>query len=160
MIRSIGVKNLSKQTIQKIKRMIAAVLAEPEFYDQDTFARKLCKTTGNEVCGDTSCGAGWAIWLENPALFDKMVKAQYRAERPNNWADYPDWESAALKALGLEVVGEFDTTTLFGSASDWPSPFNDHYEDAETDKERAKVFAARWRHFIKMDGQEETATPY
>lgn len=154
MIRSIGVKNLSKQTIQKIKRMIAAVLAEPEFYDQDFFARKLCKTTGNEVCGDTSCGAGWAVWLENPALFGKMAKAQYRAEKV--WGDdYPNWESAALKALGLEVVGEFDTTTLFGAASDWPSPFDDHYEVAETDKERAKVFAARWRYFIEMDGMEE-----
>jgi hypothetical protein len=149
MIRSIGVKNLNKTSIRKINRMIAAVLAEPKLYNQNTFG----ETTNEEkptICNTVCCAAGWAVFLNNRSLYSKLMKIQLA---DNN--TYPPWEDEALKALGLEEVNTSSynqVSSLFSSASSWPEPFCDDYQDATTPKQRAKVFAARWRKFIQSDG--------
>lgn len=152
MIRSIGVKNLSKTSIRKINRMIAAVLAEPKLYDQNTFGATLDDRKKSTICNTVCCAAGWAVFLENRSLYSKMMKIQLREDED----DFPSWEDEALKALGLEIVagGNYDNSdsTLFGATSQWPDPFCDDYHAATTPKQRAKVFAARWRKFIESDG--------
>lgn len=148
MIRSIGVRNLSKKTIQKIRKMIAAVLAEPELYNQNTFGEKLCKTNGAATCGTTCCAAGWAVWLKDRSLYDKLMTKELKKQSV-------PWVPEALKALGLEVIDGYNTDILFGAAEEWPYPFCDQYDNATTDKGRARAFANRWRHFIKTDGIED-----
>jgi len=149
MIRSKGVKNLSATSIRKIRRMIAAVLAEPEFYNQNTFGEQLCKNDGQEICGTVCCAAGWAVWLDNRTLYERLMKKELKSD---GWREV-GWGDAALKALDL--VSDNDVLcTLFGRASDWPNKFFQMYEDATTPKGRAVAFAKRWEHFIKMDAAE------
>lgn len=151
MIRSIGVKNLSKKTIHKIRQMIAAVLAEPELYDQDTFGTAICKTDGGPTCGTTCCAAGWAVFLGSRKLYNEMMAKELAAKGRR----FIGWPEAALKALGLEVDAEYNTDRLFGSHHDWPSEFSQAYDEAETPKQKAQIFARRWRAFIQADGQED-----
>lgn len=146
MIRSKGIKNLSVTSIEKIRRMIAAVVAEPEFYNQNVFVEE----NSTNICETVCCGAGWAVWCESPAKFKKMAMLDI----DGGW---PEWNNEALKALGLKLEGKDDdlideTIKLFGYASDWPSPFDHQYNKAKTPAARAKVFAARWEKFISSDG--------
>ncbi len=151
MIRSIGVKNLSKKTIYRIERMIAAILAEPQFYNQDTFGEELCKNDGQQVCGTVCCAAGWAVWLDNRAMYQKMMKEEIASD---GWNEDLEWDKAALKALDLEVDERFNTNTLFGSADCWPDEFYEMYLKATTPLQRAKALAKRWLAFIEADGIE------
>lgn len=147
MIKSTGVKLLSKTTIRKIRRMIAAVLAEPELYDQNTFGENRCVDKDANICGTVCCAAGWAIWLENRELYSRMMKSELRGGGP-------EWISEALKALDLSSDGEGGGAhVLFGPSGSWPEPFCEQYYEASTPKARAKVFAARWEKFIQSDGQ-------
>lgn len=124
-------KNLSKLTIQKMRAVIKAVLAEPEFYDQSNYPK-------NYDCGLECCSAGWAVWLDNPRTYKrKALNEEF------------DWQDEAEKALGLGSTG----SKLFWGYSSWPSPFADMYRYALTPLERAKAMAARWERFIATDGK-------
>jgi hypothetical protein len=142
-------KNLSATSIRKIRRMIAAVLAEPEFYDQETFGRAICKDDGEPACGTVCCAAGWAVWLEDKSTYDHLMKKTLK--NPFGVL-FGTWKNAAMRSLGLSLGREYDSFALFGYSSDWPEPFATRYEIAKTPKEKAKVFAARWEKFIESDG--------
>lgn len=53
---------LSKESIRKLKAVKAAILAQPELYDQSVFPSARERHTCNTPC----CFAGWAVWLNNP----------------------------------------------------------------------------------------------
>lgn len=149
MIQSKGVKNLSATSIGKIRRMIAAVLAEPELYDQNTFGEQICKDDGQQVCGTVCCAAGWAVWLDNKPLYARLMEKEIKNV---GWLDL-GWPARALEALDL-TCDDGETDHLFGAASDWPYPFSVQYGNASNPKQRARVFAKRWESFIKKDGRE------
>lgn len=60
---------LSKESIRKLRAVKAAILAEPELYDQSNspFCTNSCETP--------CCIAGWALWCNNPdpAFYRKTV---------------------------------------------------------------------------------------
>ena len=157
-IQSIGVKNLSQDTIKKIRRMIAAVKAEPEFYNQNTFGENICKDEGDEVCGTVCCAAGWAVWAENKTLYNKLMKNELENAETGYDGKSTDWLTPACKALGLTYSANdseeasYIEYNLFGAAASWPSPYDEQYEKAKTPKQRALVFEKRWENFIKNDG--------
>lgn len=92
MIRSKGMKNLSATSISRIRRMIAAVLAEPEYFDQDSYGRNTSPEKGEPACGTVCFGAGWAVWLYNEALYLKMMKT----ELSFSWREQP-WREEATQ---------------------------------------------------------------
>lgn len=137
-------KNLSRETVRKIRRMIKAILAEPEYYTQAAFPKE-----GD--CGAPCCAAGWACWLNDPKGYTKLVKR----------AESVDWYDKGTKALGLKDDPENTmSTSLFATASAWPEPFDLQYFVAANDYRgpnhagMAKAAAARWEHFIETDGRE------
>lgn len=159
MIRSIDAKpngkNLTAKTIRRVRRMIKAVLAEPEFYDQQTFGRAACQDEGGEVCGTVCCAAGWAVWLDNPKLYNTMIVKELR-NRIDGFSGDLRWDRKAMLALNLKPSrNRFNHWILFAGAADWPEPFSSDYYDAETPAKRAKVMAARWEFFITTDGTDE-----
>jgi hypothetical protein len=125
-------KNLSRETIRKMRAVIKAILAEPEFYKQSLYPQP-------DDCGEVCCAAGWTVWLANPKTYKrKAANLRY------------DWPLAAEKVLGLGRT----ENKLFVFASSWPSVFSDMYYDAITPLQHAQAMAARWEHFIKTDGRE------
>lgn len=124
-------KLLSKSTIAKMRAVVKAVLAEPEFYDQQWFPTS---------CMSACCAAGWAVWLDDPAAYERLSKSQY----------YVDWKRRAEGALGLGDTGH----KLFVFAENWPKKFYRQYAKARTPLGRAKAMAARWEHFIATNGAE------
>ena len=125
-------KNLSAETIRKMRRVIKAVLAEPEFYDQSHYPLK-------SDCGAVCCAAGWAVWLDDPKRYSLLVKR----------ADVA-WKSDAEAVLGLSDTRD----KLFVFAHNWPTQFWRRYRKAKTPLGRAMAMAARWEHFIATDGAE------
>lgn len=53
---------LSKETVEKLRAIKAAILAEPELYDQNEFP----DIARGHTCTSPCCYVGWAIWLNNP----------------------------------------------------------------------------------------------
>ena len=124
-------KNLSKETITKMREVIAAVLAEPKFYDQNFYPHP-CKTS--------CCAAGYAVRINDPKSYEAKVKDTKF-----------NWRVAAEDVLGLNTDGGYK---LFLFASDWPIQFARDYSDANSALGRAQAMAARWEHFIKTDGKD------
>lgn len=126
--------NLSKSTIHKMRAVVKAVLAEPEFYNQTFFPMQ-------SDCGTSCCAAGWAVWLDDPETYKEIVL---------KFGATASWVGLAEKSLGLQNTG----SGLFGFASSWPSEFGAMYANATTPIGRAQAMAARWEHFIATDGAE------
>lgn len=131
-------KNLSRKSINAIRRMIAAVLAEPKYLDQRFFP-------SSNDCGRVCCGAGWAVFLR---LGKKRYEKLVAGEGNRHWSF--DWDKEGAAALHLPSSTPLNP--LFGTTMDWPSKFYVQYRDAKGPKGRAKAFAARWEAFIKSDG--------
>lgn len=126
-------KNLSAETIRKMRRVIQAVLAEPEYYNQSIFPDP-------SDCGAVCCAAGWAVWLDDPDRYESLVKTAIDVA----------WWMEAESALGLSDTGD----KLFVFANSWPRRFYQRYYRAKTARGRAQAMAARWEHFIATDGAE------
>jgi hypothetical protein len=125
-------KNLSRETILKMRAVIDAVLANPTFYDQYKYPHEF-------DCGSVCCAAGFAVWIDSPRTYKrKTLNEEF------------DWQEAAEKVLGLGNTN----SKLFWSHTSWPTQFYDMYEAAYSPLERARAMEARWVHFIKTDGRE------
>lgn len=125
-------KKLSKETIRKMREVIAAVLREPKFYDQSHFPQA-------EDCGSTCCAAGWVVWLHDPNLWKKLMLDPFMQ----------DWDQKADQILGIKSGGK-----LFIFAHQWPKQFWLKYSSAGTHIGRAQAMADRWEHYIATDGAE------
>jgi hypothetical protein len=136
---------LTRKTINAIRRMIDAVMAEPKYLNQNAFPER-------EDCGKTCCGAGWAVFNKiGPKAYKTLVMSKpYPTHQIN-------WEVKALEALGLHP--RTNTQTLFWAHLDWPEKFADMYTKAKGPKGRAKAFKARWEHFIENDGEGLVPAP-
>jgi hypothetical protein len=127
-------KRLSDETIAKMRSVVAAVLAEPEFYSQSLYPQP-----GN--CGRICCAAGWAVWINNPERYFSLIERTYSV----------DWNREAEEVLGLGDTGY----KLFVFAATWPDQFRRMYYDAETHKQQAEAMAARWEFYIQTDGTDK-----
>jgi hypothetical protein len=130
---------LSRKTINAIRRMIAGVMAEPKYLNQNTYPER-------DDCGKTCCGAGWAVFIK---IGQKAYEALVMSVPCPAW--HISWEIKALDALGLP--SGTNTAPLFSSHLDWPEKFAKMYQKAKGPAGRAKAFKARWEHFIEHDGE-------
>lgn len=124
---------LSNESIGKLRAVAAAILAEPNLYDQST------PPLSGDTCETACCLGGWGVWLNNPT---------------------PQAYAASMSCLGIRGMAEsFGMSErqffpLYMSADNWPAPFSDQFEAAGTNKQRAVVAVARIEHFIATDGRE------
>lgn len=94
------------------------------------------------------CAAGWAVYLQNRSLYNKLMKEELGSLAP-------PWVENAFEALNLKVPKDMgESLRLFGTIGNWPEPFAGAYYYAPTAAGRAKAMAARWEHFIATDGVE------
>jgi hypothetical protein len=130
--------NLSKETIRKMRRVIKAILANAQYYDQGTLPQR-------SDCGTTCCAAGFAVWLELSPEKYKLLTRKYGP----TWV----WEDMAKDVLGLT-----DASYLFYSPGGWPYEFGEMYRRATTPKGRALALKACWEDFIAKDGKVDYCT--
>lgn len=116
---------MKKEAIEKLRAVQVAILAQPELYDQLTFAAE------KNPCGSASCLAGWLVWLDSPERFSALA-----ADTSMSWI------TEAKAVLGVRCPAG-----LFGTGLSWPAPFDKVY-DAPTRRAAAKIAAARIEHFI------------
>lgn len=135
--------NLTEETIAKMRAVIAAIKAEPKFYDQDEFPNR-------HNCGTTCCAAGWAVWLNLGQTKYKRLITQGT-----------DWPHEAIVTLGLPAWIDTNIRSrsikdgLFRSYKSWPLQYRLQYDEATTAKQRAKAMADRWEFFIATDGTDD-----
>lgn len=131
--------SLSKESIKKLRAVKAAILAEPDYYDQNVVPHS---------CDSPCCLLGWALWIHDRHKFDQMIE---------NQADECQWDQAATECLGLESVlpDIYEQWRLFGSGVSWPVQFRSALSEAYGNNKRCAVVAAqRIEHFIKTGGEE------
>lgn len=124
-------EKLSSKTIAKMRTVVAAVLAEPQFYDQAYFPDH-----PSSKCGTICCAAGWVVWVDDPERYQKMVRLRGVA-----------WTEVADRILGIHSYAR-----LFYSSEFWPARFRNAYLNADTPRGRAQAMADRWEHYIATDG--------
>jgi hypothetical protein len=122
--------NLSRKTVSILRAVKAAILAQPELYNQSRFPACECNTP--------SCIAGWGMWLQNPS--PKAYSASMAESGLAKWAS--SFEMSEKQFLPLYV------THL-----EWPEPFAAKYKKAKNEVERAAVAADRIDYFIKTGGK-------
>ena len=114
---------LSNESIKLLRAVKAAILAQPEFYNQNAF----CK---GDVCNTTCCIAGWLDFVKN----GKDVHAEHAARG----ATFDWWEN------GAEILDQYRTgvETLFAIPEDLPASFALKFREANGDmKKEARVGA-------------------
>lgn len=116
---------LSKETIEKLEAVKAAILAEPELYDQSR------APLSNHNCNTPSCIFGWLSWLYSKRRFGRMSCEQ-------------------MADLAGMTYPQF--CALYISAEGWPEPFRGDYKSAESYAARAAVAAKRIDLFISSGG--------
>lgn len=126
--------NLSKETIDGMRRVIKAVKANAAFYNQNMFPVA-------EDCGTTCCAAGFAVWLNIPKTRYKKLSLEF--DGGGAWAE-----------MARDILGIDSSMYLFSTSSRWPAKFAKMYERAKTPKDRALALEACWEHFIKKDGDQ------
>lgn len=136
-------KNLSPRAIAKLRAVRDAILAQPEFYNQNAF----CDTSSKNVCNTACCIGGWLVWNDSPLAFKKAVQQDIKA-KDSLYTNYFDWSIASTKALGLPAGF---STELFNRGGAWARPYNDLWMKASTPQERAAIGAAVIEHFIATD---------
>lgn len=114
---------LPDPTVNLIREVQRAILAEPKLYDQYAVPELACDTP--------CCIAGWAVWCKNPN------KAAYRAAM--KLAMYSDHYVESWRELGAPALGvpEEKTRNLFSGYNVWPAPFVSDFIAAKNDKKRA-----------------------
>ncbi len=128
---------LKRETIQKLRAIKKAILAEPEKYNQRTWADP-------NTCGTPCCIAGWADRLE--------VSEATFLEHADLGRDDFDFAGRGQKLLSLT---DDQAERLFDGYM--PLPYDKDYYLAklmDNHKGMAKAGARRIEHFIRTGGAE------
>ncbi len=147
--------NLSTETIDRLRAVEKAILAEPELYSQHSIypLKRDCNSESVgmtcDSCGSPACLFGWAVSLfPEDAAFDNSDPANLGVEMGN----------AGRRALKMDsaIAGRYGRPTweLLFEPGFWPRDRIQAYYDAVTPAERAQVAVDRIEHFIKTDGAE------
>jgi len=121
---------LSEKTIEKLKLVKAAILAEPRLYNQNL-------PPDRADCGTPACIAGWVAWVDNPSHEKYLLALR------------PFESSARLMKNSLEITQD-QTNYLFGGP--WPDRFMAAWDRPGT-KKAAEAAAGFIDHFIATDGE-------
>lgn len=112
----------TKEIRARWRKVKAAILRDPQFYDQRAYG----DGQRPRDCGSACCLAGW-----------------YAAFLPSN---DPLKRSGDFLAVKRDVGLHHTITSSYGI--DWPEPFATRYQRAASNKQRAKVAAARIDHLL------------
>jgi len=125
---------LKPKTIDMMRRVIEAILAEPEYFDQNHFPAQ------GDTCQTPCCGAGWVVWCANPDLYIQSLSIFDMGDQ---------WVRLAEKILEVNT-GD----ALFWHPCQWPYKFWKEWSYDNSSLEKARLVAARWEHYIATDGRE------
>lgn len=133
-----------KLNVRLIRKVIKHILAEPRrYFQEDTIAtgRPGKMIYGEEAngtfakCGTAGCIAGWAYMLSRKD---------------------PDRNSSEVLAEGRDALGltsdQADVLFTGDARGAWPSPFNQKYGEAKTQRGKARVAARLLEKVIKTNG--------
>lgn len=124
---------LSKDSIRKLRAVKAAILAEPELYDQR-----------NPPMGGRR--------LQHTLLPWRLGFVAAKSEPQSlSFTTLRDASSCEDMARAFDLTFE-EFSPLYVSASGWPEPLQSQYEEAKSGKGRARVVARRIEHFITTGG--------
>lgn len=136
-------KRLSALAVQRIRKMIERVKADPANYDQNRYSY-----SAKLSCGTPFCAVGHLLAV-CPSIQKKHTLADL---------GYREWLDIGRQCLG---TNDIDIYTLFSSSGEWPEEFAQMYYAAngyKTEKAqmrgRVRAFEARWNRFIETDGAE------
>lgn len=124
--------NLSRKTIQKLRLIQQAILAEPELYQQSDYP---CAAVG-DTCMTPCCIAGWAAWIDTrtPKAYDKLLEIRQRF--------------ASEFLMGCLGISEHEADLLF---MEWPKTFDAAWRKPRT-LAAAQAGSDRIDLFIESDG--------
>lgn len=125
---------LSKQSIQKLKAVKAAILANPKFYNQNSFVASV------QPCGTTCCIAGWADFIVNGK--DVHNERAGRLQGFGNGGEWIDVTAAALEITWSQADRLTDPTEF------WPAELQDLYHSGK----RSVAAGKRIDLFVKSGG--------
>lgn len=119
---------MSKESIKKLRAVKAAILAEPELYDQSKWIG-----TKENPCGTPCCIAGWAVWLNSPKKYKQLASQSHCSA------------NAAESVLG---INDSDRKLFIY----WPKRFETALRKSTSAAESASICALRIEHYIATDG--------
>ncbi len=148
---------ISATTIRRLRRVRAAILANPRLYNQNSIQ------CADESCGTAACILGWAN-----TLFPKTSKRQRDAAKKSWNAEDEHYFSVlspdARRTLTCGTAALYLTAVQakrLWTPDQWPNPFRDeesraYYELGSSEFRRAAAWIAARRitHFIRTDGKE------
>jgi hypothetical protein len=126
------------------------ILRFPERFDMGTWNGQASED--KTLCGMTCCIGGWAL-VEKGFKVKKVRQVEatedgkyvyYQPDFVRNGKHVRDTEAAAQKALRLDV----DQKEALFYSYNWPAPFRELYDKAETPEAKAAIAAARIEAFI------------
>jgi hypothetical protein len=128
-------RKIQKHILEEPKRLDMYIIVEKEgkdaWYEPPGGKWPSCNTTG--------CIAGWGLVLSGKRITGRSSDLTRAAKLLGVSTNEPAWDSLDF---------ESESNKLF-LVENWPCKFADQYENAKTDKKRARVTANRIEHFIK-----------
>lgn len=163
---------LKAKTIRLLNEVADHILEEPKRLEMGTWGETFTEDSkysddGDPIpsCRTQGCVAGWTIFLNRPRLWKQMLKG---ATDNGYSCDLNDSTDGSIPGQAIKILGitEEQGASLFylkdwmvvGDGGGWPQKFTDAYNKAKSKKQKAKVTAARIRHFIKMGGVVEATS--
>lgn len=151
--------NLTKKTINLLRRIEDQILEEPKRLDMDDWGNAFEKTgNGVPACKTQGCIAGWAILLKDRKFWKDLV--DIAEESGIAGIAYNLGQSPADKGRELLDLTHDESEKLFyinemdDEGLGWPVKFSKQYRSAKTAAGRARATVNRIEHFIKTDGAE------
>ena len=157
---------LKPETVKLLRKIKAHILAEPKRLNMSEFAQHR-EGSKAPACKTTGCIAGWACLV----TVDPEKLANLTPQHSEVWGPiYPteligklagvrggNFAAAAKRRLGItqkQASALFFFEDMMHEGYYWPIEYSYRYQNANNDKERAKVTAERIEHFIATGGEE------
>lgn len=147
---------LPKRVHAIVNKMLDLMKAERKLYNQGAFPAPTSEDFGVPnapiVCNTPFCAAGFVVMAKSERLFRELSKQDYNDGSVS-------WETEAAHIIGIPldsgVTASYDEVySLFGSAGSWPEKYAERYRRATTPMARVNVATARWKAWLKAEGQE------
>lgn len=163
---------LKPKAVEILRRVAAHIVEEPKRFNMHHWGIGYSKEAADvkslsvPACRTTGCVAGWVIFLKKPMLWKQLLRYA-QAEDIESSGNYELDSISDPPTLAQEILGitELQARNLFylegisGSyGSDqsvgWPLKYFTAFSNAKSQKQEAKVAAARILHFVDTDGAE------
>lgn len=134
-------KFFSDESILRIDKMLAALVADGKNYNQDAYPTNMMG-----YCNTEFCMAGFAVLANDPARYAFLIRKDGR---------HPlsvQWQTEARKALKIKPADHI-LRRIFGTASEWYDERSKaRYHAAKTHRGRVSAAVGYWKKIVKTDG--------